>query len=60
MREYFGAMRDETYAFIASVGTGRTDPILASGLDGQRVLLVSRAIDESAATGEIVHLRAGT
>ena len=60
MGEYFGAMRDETYAFVGSVGTGRQDPILASGADGQRVLLLSRAIDESAATGEIIHLQAGT
>jgi myo-inositol 2-dehydrogenase/D-chiro-inositol 1-dehydrogenase len=57
--EYFGAMKDETYAFVASVGTGRPDPILATGQEGQDVLLVSRAIDESAGVGEVVRPERG-
>lgn len=57
MGEYFGAMKDETYAFVAAVGTGRPDPVLATGQDGQDVLAVSRAIDESVASGEVVRLR---
>jgi myo-inositol 2-dehydrogenase/D-chiro-inositol 1-dehydrogenase len=52
--EYFGAMKDETHAFINSVGTGRRDPILASGQDGMDVLAVSRADDESERSGEVV------
>ncbi|MPZ88943.1 MAG: hypothetical protein GEU81_12895 [Nitriliruptorales bacterium] len=56
MGEYFGAMKDETHAFINSVGTGRPDPLLATGRHGQDVLLVSRAIDESVRTGQIVPL----
>ncbi|MQA01808.1 MAG: hypothetical protein GEV07_03435 [Streptosporangiales bacterium] len=55
--EYFGAMKDETHALIESTGTGRVDPILATGQQGQEVLLVSRAIDESVRTGELVPLR---
>ncbi|MBO0889927.1 MAG: Gfo/Idh/MocA family oxidoreductase [Acidothermales bacterium] len=54
--EYFGAMKDETHAFIDSVGTGRVNPILATGRQGHDVLMVSRAIDESVRTGEIVSL----
>ena len=54
--EYFGAMKDETFAFINSVGTHRPDPILATAQDGLDVLVVSRAIDESVRTGEIVPL----
>jgi predicted dehydrogenase len=52
--EHFGAMQEETHAFINSVGTGRPDPILATGNDGMDVLLVSRAVDESARTGQVV------
>ena len=55
--EYFGAMKDETHAFVDSVGAGRADPILADGRQGQDVLLVSRAVDESVRSGEIVPLR---
>ena len=54
--EYFGAMRDETQAFLNSVGTGRGDPVLATGADGLNVLAVCRAIDESVATGRVVDL----
>lgn len=54
--EYFGAMKDETHAFINSVGTGRPDPVLAGGRQGLDVLAVSRAIDESVATGAVVPL----
>ncbi|MGH9247695.1 MAG: Gfo/Idh/MocA family protein [Acidimicrobiales bacterium] len=54
--EYFGAMKDETHAFIDSVGVGRDDPVLATGRDGQDVLVITRAIDESVRTGEIVSL----
>jgi hypothetical protein len=49
-------MQEETHAFINSVGTGRPDPILASGAEGMDVLVISRAVDESASTGEIVTL----
>ncbi|HEV7207544.1 MAG TPA: Gfo/Idh/MocA family oxidoreductase [Mycobacteriales bacterium] len=55
--EYFGAMKDETHAFLESVGTHRQDPILATGQQGQDVLRVSRAIDESVRTGQIVALQ---
>jgi len=52
--EHFGAMQEETHAFINSVGQHRPDPILASGRQGFDVLVVSRAVDESARTGEVV------
>lgn len=52
--EHFGAMQEETHAFINSVGTGRPSPILATGNEGIDVLLVSRAVDESARTGQVV------
>jgi myo-inositol 2-dehydrogenase / D-chiro-inositol 1-dehydrogenase len=52
--EYFGAMKDETHAFLNSVGTRRPDPILATGQDGLDVLAVSRAVDESVRSGEVV------
>jgi predicted dehydrogenase len=52
--EHFGAMQEETHAFINSVGTGRPDPILATGDEGMDVLLVSRAVDESARSGQVV------
>ena len=54
--EHFGAMQEETHAFINSTGTGRPDPILATGAEGLDVLLISRAVDESAASGEVVPL----
>lgn len=54
--EHFGAMQEETHAFINSVGTGRRDPILATGAEGFDVLVVSRAVDEAARTGEAVEL----
>ncbi|MPZ74392.1 MAG: hypothetical protein GEU74_14405 [Nitriliruptorales bacterium] len=54
--EYVGPMRDETQAFINSVGTGRRDPILASGRDGLNALAIGRAIDESVVSGEVVRL----
>ena len=54
--EYVGPMRDETQAFLNSVGTGRRDPILATGRDGLNALAIGRAIDESIATGEVVRL----
>ena len=52
--EHFGAMQEETHAFINSVGQRRQDRILATGRDGFDVLTVSRAIDRSANTGEVV------
>jgi len=52
--EHFGAMQQETNAFINAVGTGRADPILATGQDGLDVLHISRAVDESARKREIV------
>lgn len=54
--EYFGAMRDETQAFLNSVGTGRPDPILATGADGLNVLAVCRAIDESVTSGRVIDM----
>lgn len=52
--EHFGAMQEETHAFINSVGQRRPDPILATGRDGFDVLVVSRAVDTSANTGQVV------
>lgn len=57
--EHFGAMQEETHAFINSVGQRRRDPILATGQEGLDVLMVSRAADESARTGEIVPVTLG-
>lgn len=54
--EHFGAMQEETHAFINSVGQNRRDPILASGEEGLDVLVISRAVDESASTGQVVTL----
>jgi predicted dehydrogenase len=54
--EYFGAMREETHAFINAVGTGRPDPVLATGEDGLRVLDLCLALDESVAGGQVVAL----
>jgi hypothetical protein len=47
-------MQEETHAFINSVGTGRPDPILATGNEGMDVLVISRAVDEAARTGQVV------
>ena len=52
--EHFGAMQEETHAFINSVGQRRQDHILATGRQGFDVLAVSRAVDHSANTGEVV------
>lgn len=52
--EHFGAMQEETHAFINSVGTGRPDPILATGEEGMDVLTISRAVDEAARLGQVV------
>jgi predicted dehydrogenase len=52
--EHFGAMQEETHAFINSVGQNRIDPILATGAEGIDVLVMSRAADESVRTGEVV------
>jgi myo-inositol 2-dehydrogenase/D-chiro-inositol 1-dehydrogenase len=57
--EHFGAMQEETHAFINSVGQNRQDPILATGREGFDVLVVSRAVDQSATTGEIVPITWG-
>ena len=46
-------MQEETRAFINSTGTGRPDPILATGYEGMDVLLISQAVDESARTGQV-------
>ena len=54
--EYVGPIRDETQAFINSVGTGRRDTILATGHDGLNALAIGRAIDRSIATGDVVRL----
>ena len=54
--EHFGAMQRETHALINSVGQHRDDPVLATGEEGLDVLIISRAVDESARTGQIVPL----
>lgn len=54
--EHFGAMQEETHAFINAVGQNRQDPILATGEEGIDVLIMSRAADESAKTGRVVTL----
>ncbi|HEY5650727.1 MAG TPA: Gfo/Idh/MocA family oxidoreductase [Acidimicrobiia bacterium] len=54
--EHFGAMQEETHAFINAVGQNRQDPILATGAEGIDVLKISRAVDQSVSTGEVVHL----
>ncbi|MPZ52066.1 MAG: hypothetical protein GEU79_04910 [Acidimicrobiia bacterium] len=55
--EHFGAMQEETHAFINAVGQNRQDPILATGEEGIDVLVLSRAVDESAESGKIVELK---
>jgi myo-inositol 2-dehydrogenase/D-chiro-inositol 1-dehydrogenase len=57
--QHWGAMRQETFAFINSAGRNEPDPILATGRDGYDVLLMSRAADQAAATGEIVPITWG-
>ncbi len=57
--EHFGAMQEETHAFINSIGQKRRDPILATGREGFDVLVISRAIDASAESGEIVPITWG-
>jgi predicted dehydrogenase len=57
--EHFGAMQEETHAFVNSVGQRRQDPILATGRQGLDVLAVSRAVDQSATTGEVVAITWG-
>jgi predicted dehydrogenase len=52
--EYYGAMKDETYAFLASATSGRIDSALATGRQGADVLRVCRAIDLSAQKREVV------
>lgn len=54
--EYYGAMKDETYAFLASATGNRIDPALATARQGADVLKVSRAIDLSAQKREVVAL----
>jgi len=57
--EHFGAMQEETHAFINGVGQNRQDPILATGAEGFNVLMASRAVDEAATTGEVVPITWG-
>lgn len=57
--EFFGAMKDETHAFLASVATGIANPVLPNGAQGLDVLRVARALDRSAASGEPVRLSWG-
>jgi predicted dehydrogenase len=51
---FFGPMKDETEAFLDSVQSGSAPLALPTGPHGLNVLRLTRAIDESAATGEIV------
>jgi predicted dehydrogenase len=57
--QHWGAMRQETFAFINSAGRNEQDPILATGREGYDVLLMSRAADEAARTGQIVEMTWG-
>lgn len=57
--QHWGAMRQETFAFINSAGRGEQDPILATGREGYDVLLMSRAADQAARTGQIVEMTWG-
>lgn len=57
--EHWGAMRRETFAFINSTGRNQRDKILATGHEGFDVLVMSRAADRSARTGEIVEMTWG-
>jgi myo-inositol 2-dehydrogenase / D-chiro-inositol 1-dehydrogenase len=54
--EFLGAMKDETDAFVRSIGTGRPSPMLASGKHGVDVLEVTLAIDRAWQTGQTVTL----
>jgi len=54
--DHFGAMQEKTHAFMISVGTGRRNPILATGEDGLDVLTISRAVDQAANTREVVSM----
>lgn len=53
---FFGPMKDETDAFLESVALGTVPEALPLGSHGLDVLRLTRAIDESAASGEIVRL----
>jgi len=53
---FWGPMKTETEAFVESVRTGRAHPVLADGDHGYRVLELSLAIDQSAASGQVVEL----
>lgn len=57
--QHWGAMRLETFAFINSAGRNEQDPIIATGRDGFDVLVMSRAADQAAVTGEIVDMTWG-
>jgi predicted dehydrogenase len=54
--EYYGAMKDETHAFLASATGDRVDVALATAQQGADVLAVCRAIDISAQKREVVTL----
>lgn len=54
--EYYGAMKDETHAFLASVTGDHVDSALATARQGADVLKVCRAIDLSAQKREVVTL----
>lgn len=54
--EYYGAMKDETFAFLASAIGEHVDAALASGRQGADVLKICRAIDLSAQKREVVSM----
>ena len=54
--EYYGAMKDETHAFLASAGGAHVDRTLATGQHGADVLKICRAIDLSAERREVISL----
>ncbi len=56
---HWGAMQQETFAFINSTGRNEQDAIIATGRQGLDVLVMSRAVDQSAATGEVVEISWG-
>jgi len=56
LKDFWGPMKDETYAFIESAIRGVRHPALPDGQAGCRVVELSRAIDQSARSGKVVRL----
>jgi predicted dehydrogenase len=45
---FWGAMKEETYAFVDALATAEPHPVLASGAQGRNVLALTEAIDTAA------------